>query len=68
MVLKTFAVRGLLAQAEANGYEKGKQKAQDKVRYRHRRVKKTKKDHDSTSDRYVLYVRLCFFHEKRDQF
>ena len=68
MLRKMFAARDLLAQVEANGYKKGKHKEQDKVRDRHKHVEKTKKDHDAALNRYVLYVRLCFPHEKGDQF
>jgi hypothetical protein len=63
MVRKTFAARDLLAQAEANSYKKGNHKEQDKVRDRQKQFEKTKKDHDSALNRYVLYVRLCFRYE-----
>jgi hypothetical protein len=65
MARKTIAVRDLLAQAEANGYMKGKHKEQDKVRDRHKHVAKTKKDHDAALNRYVLYVRLFLPREMR---
>lgn len=58
MARKTVAASDLLAQAEANGYKKGKHQEQDKVRNRHKHVEKTKKDHAAALNRYVLYVRL----------
>ena len=58
MTRKMLAASVLLAQAEANGYRKGKHKEQDKVRDRHKHVEKTKKDHEAALNRYVLYGRL----------
>jgi hypothetical protein len=60
MSRKKLAASDLLAQAEENGYKKGKHKEQDKVRDRHKHVKNTKKDHKAALNRHVLYVG-CFY-------
>lgn len=57
MARKTIAASDLLAQAEANAYNKGKDKEQDKVRDRHKHIEKTKKDHDAALNHYALYIR-----------
>lgn len=44
----------LLAQAEANGYKRGKHTEKDEVRDCHKHVEKTKKDQDAALHRYVL--------------
>jgi hypothetical protein len=67
MARKTFAVRGLLAQAEANGNKKGKYKEQEEIRDHHKDVEKTMRDHNAALDRYLLYVRPCFLHKKGDR-
>lgn len=66
MARKTVAASDLLAQAEANGYKKGKHREQDKVRHRDKYVDKTKKDHDAALNRYVLYDRLLLPPARRD--
>jgi hypothetical protein len=44
----------LIAQAAANGYKRGAHKEQDKTRHQGKHVKKTRKDQDTTLNRYVM--------------
>jgi hypothetical protein len=44
----------LIAQAAANGYERGAHKAQDDTRHQEKHVKKTRRDQDTPLKRYII--------------
>jgi hypothetical protein len=44
----------LVARAKAKGYQRGAHKEKNEIRNRHKYMKKIKKDHNATLNRYVL--------------
>lgn len=60
---RNITAAGLLAQAEAKGYQRGAHIDQDQVRDERRHNQKTQKNHNATLERYVLW-RLA--HLERD--